>query len=123
MTEIETPEQQRDEAPLACPVCGEMVEYESGAAIKLWNDDMREYRRRFLTADVAQQRVVELEKGIKDLLQFLDSIRCGLAMSHANATCVYYKELGEWVDRLTSPMGGNSDGREEGSAADSVSTR
>ena len=106
MPEIETPEQQRDEALLACPVCGEMVEYENGVAIKLWNDEMRKYRRRFLIADAAQQRVEELEKGIKDLLQFLDSIRCGLAMSHANATCVYYKELREWFDKLTSLMEG-----------------
>jgi len=68
------------------------------------NDDMRDYYR--LTADVARQRVKELEKGIKGLLQVLDSIRGGLAMSHVNATCVYYKELGEWFDRLTSLMGG-----------------
>ena len=68
------------------------------------NDDMREYYR--LTTDAAQQRVVELEKGIKGLLQFLDSIRCGLAMSHANATCVYYKELGEWFNNLTSLLEG-----------------
>ena len=68
------------------------------------NDDMRDYYR--LTADVAQQRAKELEKGIKGLLQFLDSIRCGLAMSHVNATCVYYKELREWFDKLTSLMEG-----------------
>ena len=98
MPEIETPEQQRDEALLACPVCGEMVEYENGVAIKLWNDEMRKYRRRFLIADAAQQRVEELEKGIRELLPSFNDRFWDM--------CSYAEHLSELKSKLTSLLEG-----------------
>lgn len=112
----ELPEQARDE------VCLNTLQQELGVSyhslvwswkrdgfepptIAEWNKVCRALRAAQaaqVDKDRLEQRVKELEKGTQELLTFLDNIRCGLAMSHSNATCVYYKELGEYFTKLTA---------------------
>ena len=60
------------------------------------NDDMREYYR--LTADAAQQRVEELEKGIRELLPSFDDRFWDM--------CSYAEHLSELKSKLTSLLEG-----------------